>query len=401
MEVWFKTGVWMNQGINIYVPKGHIGYPPLWALWCSLAYSFYSFLVSSIEIWRLIIKLPLIISQFALAYALGKFAENRFDQKTAQRIFFFALTWSFFIYTGALWGQINLLSALLTFLAFYAVINQRTTESALLLGTAVALKIYPIVALPAFFAYVLKKRNRKEAGMFLLCACAVPVLFTLAIFTVFQWDILSFLRTIFYTTPIFESSPILTEYGSMNAWSFLSTQSISFVPFWPLRLLWIPILAVGAFYWLRKPRFDEADLNLSIISFYVLFMISYGWVTEQAFIDPLPFVFLLILGYRPKRAYLYLLAAIQILIYAFTITNQSLFIFAPLLERFSPPLLAALQNFHLSNGHLLWMIRGTLGLIVSLSLAVFLALLMKPEVVEQARDRLHRVSRRVRRRSTQ
>jgi hypothetical protein len=30
MEVWFNTGAWMNQGINIYEPSHHLGYPPLW-----------------------------------------------------------------------------------------------------------------------------------------------------------------------------------------------------------------------------------------------------------------------------------------------------------------------------------------------------------------------------------
>ena len=92
-------------------------------------------------------------------------------------------------------------------------------------------------------------------------------------------------------------------------------------------------------------------------------------------------------------AYLYLLATIQILVYAFSVTNQSLFIFTPLLERFSPPLLTALQSFHLDNGPLLYKIRGTLGLIVSLSLAAFLTLLMKPAILEQAQERLHRISR--------
>ena len=117
-------------------------------------------------------------------------------------------------------------------------------------------------------------------------------------------------------------------------------------------------------------------------------MISYGWITEQTFVDPLPFILLFVLGYSPKRAYLYLLAAIQTLVYIFTVANQSLFVFTPLLERFSPPTLTALQNFHLDNGPLIWTIRGTMGLIISISLGVFLALLLKPTILEKIQGRL-------------
>ena len=35
----------------------------------------------------------------------------------------------------------------------------------------------------------------------------------------------------------------------------------------------------------------EADLNLAIISFYLLFMLSYGWVTEQSFLGPFALYF--------------------------------------------------------------------------------------------------------------
>ena len=122
----------MNQGINIYVPNNHLGYPPLWAFWCLIAYRVYGVLGNNMEVWRFIIKLPLILAQFALAFAIGKFAQNRFDKKTARNIFLIALTWIFFIYISALWGQLNMLSALLTFLAFYAVTTKRNTLGAVL-----------------------------------------------------------------------------------------------------------------------------------------------------------------------------------------------------------------------------------------------------------------------------
>ncbi len=182
LTIWFQTGVWMNQGLNIYLPNNHLGYPPLWAFWCLIAYRVYGMLGNNMEIWRFIIKLPMILAQFALAFAVGKFAQTRFDKGTAQKIFLLALIWVFFIYIGAMWGQLNMLSALLTFLAFYAVTSKRNTLGALLLGVAVTLKIYPLIILPAFLAYILKNQDRKEAGKFTLYTCALPVVFTLSRF---------------------------------------------------------------------------------------------------------------------------------------------------------------------------------------------------------------------------
>jgi Gpi18-like mannosyltransferase len=379
MEVWFNTGAWMNQGINIYEPPHHLGYPPLWALWCFVAFRLYSFFGNNYEIWHFVIKLPNILAHLGLAYSIGVFAANRFNRKTGLKIFFITLTGSFFIYIGAMWGQINTLSALLTFLAFYAVINQRTRVSALLLGTAITLKIYPLVPLPAFLAYVLRNSDRKETGRFLIYACAVPVLFTGLFFTVFQWDILLFLKTIFYSTPVFEDNPVQILQGAMNIWSFFALHGVDLVKFWFFRLLWIPILGAGAFFWIRKNKMDEQDLNFSIVSLYILFMISYSWVSEQLFLDPLPFIFLLIFAYRPRRLYLYFLVVIQILIYAFSVVNWGPSIFEPIAERFFPSLLQLIWFLDPSKSSQVWYVRGTLGLIISTFLSIFLLILWKPE----------------------
>ena len=162
MKIWFQTGVWLNQGINIYVPNNHLGYPPLWAFWCVVfLQSFTGCLGTTMEIWRFFIKLPMLISQFVLAFAMAKFAGKRFDAKIARKIFLFSLTWIFFIYIGVLWGQLNMLSALLTFLAFYAITSKRTLAGALLLGTAVTLKIYPLIVLPVFLVFILKSQRQK------------------------------------------------------------------------------------------------------------------------------------------------------------------------------------------------------------------------------------------------
>ena len=388
MKIWFNTGVWMSQGINIYLPDNHIGYPPLWALWCLVAHSVYGFFGNNVEIWRFTIKLPMILAQFTLAFAVWKFADKRFDAKTARRVFLFTLTCSFFVYIGVLWGQINLLSALLTFLAFYAVTNKRRTMSAILLGLAVALKIYPLVVLPAFLIYVFKNNNWKEAGKYALCAISVPILLTSGVFAVYQWDITYFFRTILYWAPIYDASPLQFQGGCMNVWSFAGLLGVDISKIAILRFLWIPILGVSALYWLRKRGMTHYDLNLSLISFYLLFMISYGWVTEQTFLDPLPFIFFQILAYRPRRVYLYALAGLQTMVYAFSLFNGGPLIFEPLFTRYLPAMIEPARNLSTVNSLVSWQIRGILGLATSSSLVLFLLFLAEPAFFEGAREKL-------------
>jgi hypothetical protein len=342
-----------------------------------VAYHFYGFFGNSLEIWRFMIKLPLIISHLALAYSVGKFAEREFGIERARKIFLIVLTWSFFIFIGAMWGQINTLSALLTFLAFDAAISQRTTKSALLLGIAIALKIYPLVVLPAFFAYVLKNQGKKEAVKFTSYTFSVPIIFTLLIFMVFQWDIRFFLQTIFYWTPFTGTNPTQIQVGAMNLWSFLALFNVDLAELWPLRLLWIPILAGCAIYLLKKPCSEKSSPNLSIITLYLLFMTSYVWTPEQSFVDPLPFIFIQILGYRPKKFHLYLLAATQVLVYAFSAVNHGEFIFEPLMEQFFPSALTALQTLYANYGSTIWTIRGILGLVITMFLGGLLISLLK------------------------
>jgi len=377
MDIWFKTGMWMKQGINIYLPPDHLGYPPLWALWCNIAYDVFTYF-RSMEAWNFIIKLPLIISHLALTFIAGKYAADRFDQKTGRRVFFFTLTYSFFIFIAAAWGQLNILSALITFLAFYAVVKNRIVVGALLLGIAVTLKIYPLITLPAFFIYLLKKRGGKQATKFTLLTCFVPVTFTALVFQIYGWDLLYFLKTIFYWTPVFESNPVLILNGCMNIWSFVALFKIDMAKLWILRMIWIPVLIVGAAFWLRKTKLNDEDLNLSIISMYVLFMITYGWVGEQTFLDPLPFIFLQILAYNPKKSSLYILFGIQVLVYLFSAANWGGFIFQPLIEQSFPSLLPLLQYSDPAVNPVGWTLRGSFGLTISIALGLFLLLLIKP-----------------------
>jgi len=391
LGVWFNTGIWLDQGINIYLPPNHIGYPPLWALWCGVSYKLYLFFGLNFTFWTFMIKLPITFGHLVLAYVVGKFAEQHFEKKTSSRIFFFMLTWSFFFFIGPIWGQINALSTLLTFLAFYSVIKNKTSRGTLFLGLAIALKIYPLVTLPAFIVFALKNYGKRDVLKLLVGASSIPVFITVIVFSVFQWDILYFLRTVFYTTPVFESNPAQITIGCMNFWSYIGLLDIDISLQWPFRLLWLPLLGIAFIYWIKKEYVGNRDFTLSIISFYLLFMATYGWVSEQLFLDILPFLFILILGYSFKRVNVYMLIVLQFLIYVFTIANRSLLIFSPLIWKIYPVLGTYLDYFHLDNALMLWAIRGYSGLAVSVFMLIFLITLLRPKIWQSIFNMFHRL----------
>jgi hypothetical protein len=280
-----------------------------------------------------------------------------------------------------MWGQINTISALLTFLAFYFATKNRTIASAICLAAAITLKIYPLITLPAFIAYYFRNGDRKESLKFLFVTFCVPIVFTGLTFVAFNWDIIFFLKTVFYSTPIFENNPVQILGGCMNVWSFLALLAIDMGKQWFFRILWIPIIGTVAIYWLRKKKMDDLNLSISIVSFYIIFMISYGWISEQSFLDTLPFIFLIILAYRPKKLQVGLLVVIQILIYIFSLFNWGPLIFEPLAENFFPSLLQIIWSFDPSKSKLIWNIRGILGLTISVFLGIFLLLLLKQDEI--------------------
>ncbi len=388
MNIWLQTGRWMNQGTNIYLPNDHIGYPPLWAFWCLASYGVYGFLGQNLEAWRFTVKLPLILAQFGLAFAIWKFGSQKFDAGTAKKVFLFTLTCSFFVYIGAFWGQINMLSALLTFLAFYAVTSKRSVVGGFLLGLAVALKTYPLIALPAFLIFLLKNKEKKEGGKFLLCSFAVPVGLTLVVFTAYNWDITYLLRTMLYWAPVYDATPLQYQGGCMNIWSFAGLMGLDIATTAVLRFLWIPVMIGIAVFWWQKKTITEADLSLSIVSFYLLFMVSYVWVAEQTFLDPMPFILLSILAYRPKRSYIYALAGIQLLVYFFTFFNGGPLIFEPLFAKVYPPLIPPVVALRNQYGIISWQIRGATGLAISISLIGFLAYLAEPNIIQKSQQKI-------------
>ena len=78
--VWFNTGKWISQGTSINLPPEHFDDPP-YGLLMRCIIQCILILGVNLELWRFLIKLPMIIAHLALGFLVGRFAENLFRQK--------------------------------------------------------------------------------------------------------------------------------------------------------------------------------------------------------------------------------------------------------------------------------------------------------------------------------
>jgi hypothetical protein len=99
----------------------------------------------------------------------------------------------------------------------------------------------------------------------------------------------------------------------------------------------------------------------------------------------LPFIFLAIFAFKSNRSLLYSLLSIQFLILVFSFFNGGSTIFQPLFEKIYPTIIAPVQQISSTTSWLSWSIRGYLGLIVSVSLAIFLLALAEVSIYEHTK----------------
>ena len=83
------------------------------------------------------------------------------------------------------------------------------------------------------------------------------------------------------------------------------------------------------------------------------------------------------------------------MVYAFSFFNGGPLIFEPLFARFNPSLIAPAQNLSTVNSAISWQIRGNLGLLISVSLVLFLLFLIEPDFVRKSGQRIAKFRARV------
>ena len=168
----FGTNHFISQ---IFMPKDY----PLWLNDWGVEKNNYF----NLPIFLLILKLPYLFLDIGIAYLLYKL----FPKKKLHSIWLFNPITIYLIY---ILGNFDILPSFLTLLAFYFLNNKKNFYCYLSLGTAVAIKMYPLLFLPFFLFY--KKENLKQKVLNLLFL-SLPLIISITPFLTNTYFINSFL----------------------------------------------------------------------------------------------------------------------------------------------------------------------------------------------------------------
>lgn len=258
---------------------------------------------SNIFKYLLVLKLPYLILDIALAFLIMDFFENKEDKK---KVFIFWLFNPFTIFLLYAYSNVDIFPAILTVLAFLMLKKHRLFSASLLLGLASGFKLYPLLFVPFLF---LEGRSLKEK----IILAATPVV-------TFGIIILPFISNAFFqsalvsglTTGIFTSNfsalaiAILFFYAVLidkkvnlfNYWVALFLIIFSFSLFHIQWLLWIaPFLVILA---VRKPKLSWLMFLFGILAFAIPLLYQDRFMTISLFriyttwYDLLPTPFVLI-----------------------------------------------------------------------------------------------------------
>ncbi len=281
------TGYLVSSGLNPYEPhfitvfsnpalvgvNPIIGYPPLWPLLLGLIYRLTYNLVPSLFLYNFAIKIPVIISNIALAFVTkAVMVRTGLPRRTVWFAWLFLLFNPLTLLTTAAWGEFDTLIAVLCVSALYFLSRGKVVESSLLLSLSVVLKpiSFPLLGLPLLYRTGNHHKNR------LYICILIVFVFSLWIlpFNLLGWmapdspsQVTAFFRMAGGMT-LFNGLEIVTNTATMPP-------ALDFLGY-----LWIPLLLLGYYYFYRHPpctfkALVEASAVLVLVSF-----LSRSWLSE-------------------------------------------------------------------------------------------------------------------------
>lgn len=122
-------------------------------------------------LYYIMLKLPTIIADLAVAYLLYRFCKTRFPKRITYFVLFIAALNPAFMFLSGAWGQIDQLLTLCIVASFLMLIDEKPIWAGVLYGAAVLLKPQAFIVGPVIFvAYMLYIRNKDEKNRFGLTA---------------------------------------------------------------------------------------------------------------------------------------------------------------------------------------------------------------------------------------
>lgn len=314
------SGVFGNSLFPQPVPG--TGYPPPWSLLLSLCYLLSYGLTQNLILYNFAVKIPIVVGNILLALLVGRVAlSETSDAILSESATCFMLFNPYVIYTTAIWGQFDTVSALLMLIAVFGFARGKWRLSAVGLGSAIALKVIPIVLLPVLIFHIGKRGGRRRAFEYSLYALGVVGLAFAPFLAGWSFKpILDSWNVHFLRVGAFSPLSVLLLFGvsaSVNGWEILG-------------YLWLPSLVIVYYVLSKRPMTNLSGLILGSLAIMLAFSLTRSWVSEQNINFVLPFVLLASITQSWSRRWLTATWALP-LIFAFlhTCPLQMLFLVAP------------------------------------------------------------------------
>jgi len=347
-EVWVRLGYHVAHGLNPYTflqpVKGlsfsgyetmtSIGYPPLWAVVCAVAYEISNVAPNTKYLYYFLLKLPPIIGDIALGYLLYLSIRKYGKKDRAISALRFWMICPYTIIISAMWGMFDALTMCFV-LACLLLVESEVGKSALSLGLGVFLKFLPAIYFPVIASSL---RSNWKKLLFAAGVVAVPVTFSLLPLVTFGWDISGLLNST-ASQGMKTAGGAFLSFGELIQYLYPNRIKIPEAFVLGSSLLWVPVMMLTYYLiWKRKQgaRNPKQTIGVLLIVTYVFF-ISRMIFNEQYLIYPLALMLIDVTLWHPERQKLF--NVIWITSLAYLVANNTLLI------RFAAP--ASIETWEL------------------------------------------------------
>lgn len=165
--VWVRSGELFVTGTDPYsvrsltdFPWGFYTYPPVWLYWLGFSYYISNFL-NNFNLYILLIKLPILLSDLAVAVLIAKIAaELKYVRIAGTAV----LLWLFnplVILISAVWGMFDSVAVFLSLWGVLMMVRGRSYAGCFLVGLGASVKLYPLFLLLPFIIYMSRYRQMR------------------------------------------------------------------------------------------------------------------------------------------------------------------------------------------------------------------------------------------------
>lgn len=299
LGIWMNTGSYVGFGRSPYDLHPHIGYPPLWALWCWVSYMFSNSILPGNQFaYIFVIKTPILCADYVLISMLLQLSKQHgiLGGRALSTLY---LLNPYVLTVGVIWGMMDNLVGVLVITSLLLIKN-RPSWSGISFALGVALKIYPILFFPLMIAFLASTQKIRNIARWTIAFVTTSIVSIWLPFLIFNWDVGGLIgvgtaqiaRTPAAIAPIafwsYLSDIGITNLGPISLETIQNQQL--------LRLVWIPAVAlcIIIMFWKRKFGRSESTLMRECLLVYLIYLITAPSISEQLF--ELVLIFTLFLG---------------------------------------------------------------------------------------------------------